>query len=133
MSTTSSATAGSLEPPYRHLDVERRDDVWSARLRQTQLDEPSVHELGNELLTLVDTEGCRKLVLILGPDELVCLYSVLLSKLVTLQKHLNAVGGGLKLAEVGPATLSIFEACRLSALFDFAPDRASAIAGFSNQ
>src|SRR5262245_54338587 len=101
---------------YRHLDVERTGEVWTAHLKHTQLDEPAAHELGSELLGLVDNDGCRKLVLVLGPDEVVCLYSLLLAKLVTLQKHLSAVGGMLKLAEVGPATRGIFEVCRLASL-----------------
>lgn len=116
--------------PYRHVDVEQIGDVWCARLRQTQLDEQSVDELGEELIALVVRENCRKLVLCLGPEEIVCLYSVLLSKLVLLHKRLQDVGGALKLADVAPATRGIFEACNLTGLFDFVADRATALEQF---
>jgi anti-anti-sigma factor len=122
----------ALSRSGRHLDVERIGDVTCARFRTTKLDESTVHELGAELLALVDQDGCRKLVVCLGPEEIVCLYSVLLSKLVTLQKHLLALGGVLRLAAVGPATKAIFEVCRLNNLFEFSPDRATAIAELSH-
>jgi anti-anti-sigma regulatory factor len=82
------------------------------------------------LVRLVEEDGCRKMVLTLGPPEPEFLYSIFLAKLVSLQRRLRERGGALKLTGVGPNTLRIFEACRLVPLFDFAPDQDAAVAGF---
>jgi anti-anti-sigma factor len=90
-----------------------------------------VYELGDELHHLAAQDGCRKMVLSLGPPEPQFLYSVFLAKLVTLQRRLQARGGKLKIADTTPETRDIFDACGLTNLFDFAPDRATALASFA--
>jgi anti-anti-sigma factor len=121
-----------MERPYRHIDVERIGEVFCVRLRQSRLDETALYELCDELTCLLREDGCRKLVLSLGPEEPQCLYSVFLAKLVTLRRQLRGEGGALKLCEVAPDTLEIFDVCRLTPLFDFYPDKASAVAAFAN-
>ena len=118
-----------MDRPYRHLDVECQGDVYCARLTRTHLDEAALNELGQEMTRLVD-EGCRKLVLSLGPDSPQCMYSVFLAKLVTLRRRLHECGGSLKITDAGPDTLRLFEVCRLRDYFDFTPDRSTAIASF---
>jgi anti-anti-sigma factor len=120
-----------MERPYRHIEVERHGDVFWIRLRQPKLEEGALHELSEDLNTLLAADGCTKLVFSLGPEEPQCLYSIFLAKLVGLQRRLKAAGGGLKLAEVSPDTLRIFDACGLTALFTFVPDKAAAIAAFA--
>jgi anti-anti-sigma factor len=121
-----------MERPYRHIDVEPAGDVFYARLRQSRMDENALYEMGDELTRLVREDGCRKLILSLGPEEPECLYSVFLAKLVGLRRDLLAAGGGLKLCHVKPETLRIFDVCRLTPLFDFYPDKAAALAAFSS-
>lgn len=121
-----------MERPYRHIAIERAGDVHCVRLTEPKLDENGLHELSDELNRLLAEGGCRKLVLSLGPDEPQFLYSVFLAKLVGLQRRLQAVAGGLKLCHVGPDTMQIFEACRLTPLFAFYPDRAAAVAAFGD-
>jgi hypothetical protein len=121
-----------MESSYRHITVERAGDVFCVRLARPRLDETAVLELADEWNALIDREGCRKLVLSLGPEDPECLYSVFLAKLVSLQRRLQEKGGALKLAEAGPHTLNIFEACRLKTFFDFIPDRAGAIEALSS-
>ena|SRR5207302_4142788 len=120
-----------MERPFRHLDVERQGEVYCVRLRQSRLDETALYEVWDEIYSLIDRDGCRKMVLSLGPEEPQCLYSVFLAKLVSLQRRLQVKGGVLKIADASPDTVGIFEACRLKELFDFAPDRASAVAALS--
>jgi hypothetical protein len=117
-----------MERPHPLLDVERLQDVFCVRLRQPRLEESDIFAVADALLSLVEQEGCRKLVLSLGPEEPNCLYSVFLAKLVTLQRRLQACGGALKIAEASDDTIRIFEACRLKNLFDFQPTRAAAVA-----
>ncbi len=120
-----------MDRPYRHIDVETAGDVHCVKLRETKLDENALYELTDELGALVGEDGCSKVVLTLGPEEPQFLYSVFLAKLVTLQRRLRAKGGALKLADVAADTVRIFDACRLTPLFDFQPDRAAALASFS--
>lgn len=108
--------------PYRHIDVERRGQVFCVRLRQTRLDEPQIYELFGELNGLVSDEGCRTLALSLGPESPECLYSVFLAKLIALQRLLQENGGELVLCHAQPAVRTIFQACRLDHLFRFQAD-----------
>jgi anti-anti-sigma factor len=116
--------------PYTMIDVEKKGDVSCVRFRESRLNEDELYALCGELVRLVDEDGCRKMVLSLGPPEPEFLYSIFLAKLVSLQRRLREKGGALRLADVGPNTLRIFDACRLVPLFDFAPDREAALAGF---
>jgi anti-anti-sigma factor len=121
-----------MERPYRHIEIERPGDVHCIRLRQPQLDEAALYELCDELTQLVAQDGCRKMVLSLGPEEPRFLYSIFLAKLVTLQRRLQAGDGGLKLCDVGPDTKNIFEACGLVRLFEFYPDKGAALQAFAS-
>jgi len=120
-----------MDRRYRQIEVERQGDVFCVRLRQRNMSEEDLHQFSDELNDLVERQGCRKLVLNLGPQGPLCLYSIFLAKLVSLQRRLSQAGGGLQLAHVGPDIYKIFEACRLQTLFSFAPDQSSAIAALS--
>ena len=67
----------------------------------------------------------------LGPGALHCLYSVFLAKLVMCQRLLRERGGAMKLCDLTPEVRGVFEACKLHELFEFAQDRASAVAAFA--
>ena len=95
---------------YRHIVVERKIDVFCIHLRQRKLDESEIYALADELLHLISAEGCRKMVISLGPDEPQCLYSVFLAKLISVRRHLMEKGGALKLCEAGSAVTDVFAA-----------------------
>ncbi len=109
-----------MPAPYRHLDVEHRADVCCVRLRHRHLDEAQLSEMTDELLNLVQVEGCCKMALSLGPEPPLFLYSVFLARLVSLQRQLRERGGSLVLCELRPELYRIFEACRLDTQFHFA-------------
>jgi anti-anti-sigma factor len=117
-----------MAPPLKHIAVERQGDVFCVRLCKHQMDEPDILEMADEVVALIDKQGCRKMVLSLGPGELDCLYSVFLAKLVMIRRHLTERGGVLKLCEASPETIGVFEACRLADYFEFVPDKATALA-----
>lgn len=117
-----------MKRPYRYIDVDRGGDVFCVRLRQLAYDEAELEELGAEIARLVDEEGCRRLVLNLGPDDPQFLFSVFLAKLVNLQKRLEADGGQLALAGLNPTTSSIFQASGLEPFFAFFKDAQEAVA-----
>jgi hypothetical protein len=117
---------------YRHLIVERHGNVACARLAKIRLDENEVHELTAELLRL-GREGCPRIALSLGPRTPECLYSVFLARLISLQRHLGEIGGGLKLCECGPQLLDILDACGLLDRFDIVADPKAALAQWGVQ
>jgi hypothetical protein len=107
---------------YRFITVERQGDTDCVRLQNPRLEEGEIHLVGNELIDLCESGGCRKMALSLGPKTPDCLYSVFLAKLITVRNTLARHGGQLVLCEVGPVAFSVFEACLLHREFTFAPD-----------
>jgi anti-sigma B factor antagonist len=120
-----------MERVYRHISFELKRDVFCVRLLRNRLEEEDILAMAEELLSLVTERGCRKMVLCLGPGLLDCLYSVFLATLVMVQRNIVQHGGALKLCEVSPETLEVFQACQLQKYFDFEPDQAAALAGLA--
>ena len=114
--------------PYRHIDIERRGEVFCVTLLQTRLDEAMIYEMAADLRGLVMDGGCRKMALSLGPDSPECMYSVFLAKLISLQRLLREQKGELVLCHVQPVVRDIFAACCLEQLFCFMPDFETALA-----
>jgi anti-anti-sigma factor len=117
-----------MERAYQHISFERKENVFCVRLQRKRLEEHDILAMADELLSLINDQGCRKMILCLGPDALDCLYSVFMATLVTIRRNLIERGGALKLCEVPPETLEVFQACQLKQYFDFAPDQATALA-----
>jgi anti-anti-sigma factor len=113
--------------PSRHIVVERDNNVCTIRLRRGRMNEADILEMSDQIIGLIHDEGCRKMVISLGPGQLECLYSVFLAKLVMIRRIMNEAGGQLKLCDASPETVGVFEACHLKELFDFQPDKAAAI------
>jgi hypothetical protein len=118
---------------YRHIRVERHDDVFCVRLKTTRLEETEIHQVGTELIDLCERQGCRKMALSLGPEPPDCLYSVFLAKLVSVRNALRRHGGQLVLCEVGPIAFQVFEACLLHREFAFVSDFATARIAFQDR
>ena len=121
-----------MESSYRHIVVEETHDVYFVSLKDTRLDEDEVYQLADEMLSLINDRGCRKLIFALGPESPDCLYSVFIAKLLMLRRRMVEVGGVMKLCCVSPHVRSVFEACQLTDYFEFLPDKAAAIASFGN-
>jgi len=113
--------------PYQNIEVRPDGDVSCVCIRQRRLDEAAIHAVGTELLQLIDQDGCRRMVLSLGPGSLECLYSIFMAKLVSVQRRIQDRQGALVLCDVTPDVVTVFEACRLRTFFEFAPDRAAAV------
>ena len=110
--------------PYEFFAIERVGEAICARLQRPRIEDHQMEDFGAELARLVDEENCRKLVLHLGPGELECLKSMLLAKLIKLQRRLDTLGGALALTEVGEETRGIFKVAGIEKYFHFYPDRA---------
>jgi anti-anti-sigma factor len=112
---------------FQHVIVDRKGDIFCVRLRKTRLEENEIHELSDELSSLISEQSCRKLTLSLGPEEPQCLYSVFLAKLISVRRRILEAGGAMVLCDASPAVRDVFAACQLHDYFDFTPDTASAI------
>ncbi len=121
-----------MERVYRHISFEQRQDVFCVRLQHNRLEEEEILVMAQELLSLIHVQGCRKMILCLGPGSLNCLYSVFMAALVMIRRNLVERGGVLKLCEVSSETLEVFQACHLKQYFDFEPDQAAALADLTN-
>lgn len=119
--------------PYVFIDVEKPGDACCVRLRSPRVEDHHMEDLGAELARLIDEENCRHMVLNLGPEEPECLISVLLAKLINLQRRLESLGGGLALAQVSDHTRTIFRAAGIEKYFHFYPDQAAAMQAFAAQ
>jgi hypothetical protein len=120
-----------MSRPYRYLNVERVGDVFCVGIRLHRLDESGIHALADEIVRLVTEEGCRKMALSLGPEEPAFLFSVFLSKLVMIRRRLVEVGGRLALCDASANVRGVFAATRLDEHFEFAADRAAAVAALN--
>jgi anti-sigma B factor antagonist len=117
-----------MEKNYRYLDVEKAEDIFHVHLKQTRLEETEIEALGNELISLVTVDGCRKLIFDLGNNSPSVLFSLFLAKLVLVHRKLLEANGAMRLCAVKPHIMEVFQACRLENYFEFAPDRQSALA-----
>jgi anti-anti-sigma factor len=120
-----------MERPYHQIEFERQGDVYRVRLLHSQFDENGLEALSAEVARLIDEDGCRKMVLSLGPEDPLCLYSVFLAKLVNLQRRLAGAGGALVLAGLSENTQHIFQVAGLHKFFLFFPDSAKAVEALS--
>lgn len=120
-----------MERPFTQIEVELHGDAFCVCLRHPRLDEKGLEELGAEISRLIDEQGCRKMVINLGPEDPLCLYSVFLAKLVNLQRRLQVNGGVMALAQVSPDTLKIFQVTGLEKFFTFFPTQEAALAGLT--
>jgi anti-anti-sigma factor len=120
-----------MESSHRYIDVERDGDVHCISFRDHNMDEPSIRAMSDEVETMILKDGCRKLVISLGP--LRCLYSVLIARLIKVRQAMAAQAGRLKLCDVTPESMNVFIQCQLQDYFEFTKDRASAIAALKKE
>ncbi|MBI3407422.1 MAG: STAS domain-containing protein [Planctomycetes bacterium] len=116
-----------MERPFKQIEVERVEGAFCVRIRKVELDEKSLEDVGAEIARLIDEENGLHIILNLGPKDPLCLYSVLLAKLISLQRRLQKIGGELALANLGPETKKIFQVAGLEKFFSFYPDQTAAL------
>ncbi len=100
----------------RILHVEEVGDTTIIRFVDRKLlGEDTCRVIGDELFSLVDGLGRRKLILDFQAVEY--LASAVVGKFLTLNKKLKAHGGQLTLRNVSPDIYNFFEVSRLNLLF----------------
>lgn len=119
----------SAQPRRRRLEVEDIGDVTVVKFADKKiLDEQNIQVIGEQLFSLVDELGRRKILLNFGNVEY--LSSAALGKLITLNKKVNAVGGRLILCSIDPQIYEVFEITRLNKLFNIQHEEQAALQAF---
>ena len=104
------------QPPQSRLDAEGLGDVTVVSFRDKKiLDEQNIQVISEQLFSLVDDPGRRKLLLNFGNVEY--LSSTALEMLITLNKKVTQAGGELILCNIAPQIYEIFEITKLNKLF----------------
>src|SRR5438034_7389742 len=117
------------QPRRRRLEVEDIGDVTVINFVDRKiLDEQNIQVIGEQLFSLVDQDGRRKLLLNFGNVEY--LSSAALGKLITLNKKLQAVGGRLILCNIDPQIYEVFEITKLDKFFNIQKEEQAALQSF---
>src|SRR5207248_7092431 len=116
-------------PRRRRLEVEDIGDVTVVNFTDRKiLDEQNIQAIGEQLFSLVDEAGRRKILLNFGNVEY--LSSAALAKLITLNKKLQQAGGRLILCNIDPSIYEVFEITKLNKLFNIQPEEQAALQAF---
>jgi anti-sigma B factor antagonist len=119
----------SQPPRRRRLEVEDIGDVTVVNFVDRRiLDEQNIQIIGEQLFSLVDEVGRRKILLNFGNVEF--LSSAALGKLIALHKKLQAVGGRLILCNIDPEIYEVFEITRLDKFFNIKKEEQAALQAF---
>jgi len=113
-------------PEKKFFAAESKDGVLIIRFfPRVYLTGLVAEEVGDQLFKLVDEQGCRRLVLNFANVD--SLTSLIIGKLVNLQKKIQAVGGRLALCEVTPVVLEILDLLRLTTMITNLPTEQQAV------
>lgn len=117
------------QPRRRRLEVEDIGDITVVNFTDRKiLDEPNIQMIGEQLFSLVDESGRKKILLNFGNVEY--LSSAALGKLITLNKKLQAVGGRLILCNIDKQIYEVFEITKLNKLFTIHKEEQAALQAF---
>jgi anti-sigma B factor antagonist len=117
------------QPRRRRLEVEDIGDVNVVNFTDRKiLDEQNIQLIGEQLFSLVDESGRKKILLNFGNVEY--LSSAALGKLITLNKKLQGAGGKLILCNIDPQIYEVFEITKLNKLFNIKAEEQAALQEF---
>lgn len=121
----------STQPRRRRLEVEDIGEVTVVNFVDKKiLDEQNIQVIGEQLYSLVEELGRRKLLLNFNNVEY--LSSAALGKFLTLNKKVNTAGGKLILCNINSDIYEVFEITKLNKLFVIQKDEQAALQAFSS-
>ena len=113
----------------RRLEVEPIGDVTVVNFVDRKiLDEQNIQVIGEQLFSLVDEQGLRKILLNFSNVEY--LSSAALGKLITLNKKLQQAGGKLILCNIDAHIFEVFEITKLDRFFKIIKEEQAALQAF---
>jgi anti-sigma B factor antagonist len=114
---------------HKRIDVSKVGDVTVVKFVDKKiLDEAGILELGAELFSLVEHDNRRSIVL--NFDNVDFLSSAALGKLITLDRKVKSAQGRLKMSNIRPEILEVFQITKLNKVFDIRGEEAEAISAF---
>ena len=120
------------EEEKSYLKVTRNQGVCVAEFEDRKiLEELSIHEIGERLSNLVNSEPKLKLVLSFRNVE--HLSSAALGMLIALRSQVREKDGQLKLSNIRPQIYEVFKITKLSKLFEIHDTAAQAMQAFTEQ
>ena len=118
-----------MSTAHRRISVSDSGAVAVVRFVDRKIvDESQVGELGAELFDLVDKEKRRAILLNFTGVEFIS--SAALGKLITLDRRVKTAKARMKLSDVCPEIMEVFEITKLSRMFDIRGSEAEALAAF---
>lgn len=119
----------SPQPRRRRLEVEDIGDITVVNFVDKRiLDDQTIQIIGEQLFSLVDELGRRKILLNFSNVEF--LSSAALGKLITLNKKLQSASGKLVLSNIDKQIFEVFVITRLDKLFVIHPDEQTGLQAF---
>lgn len=116
-------------PRRRRLEVEDIGEVAVVNFTDKKiLDEQNIQLIGEQLFSLVDELGRKKILLNFRNVEY--LSSAALGKFITLNKKVNGAAGKLVLCNIDPQIYEVFEITKLNKLFNIIKDEQAALQAF---
>ena len=113
----------------RRIEVEEVGDVAVVKFVDKRiLDEQNIQLIGEQLFSLVDDDGRRKILLDFTTVEY--LSSAALGKLITMNKKVRAASGQLRLCSIKPEIYEVFEITKLNRIFKIHDDEDAALESF---
>jgi anti-sigma B factor antagonist len=108
-------------PRHALLEVAAAQGAAAVRVLPRALDEATARAVGQQLLDVADGLGGGVVCLDLG--SVTYLTSTMLASLLDVQKKLRAAGGRLRLYNLTPIALELFQVTRLNQVFEVFPER----------
>ena len=114
---------------HKRIDVSKVGDVTVVRFVDKKiLDEAGIQELGAELFFLIEHDNRRSI--LLNFENVDFLSSAALGKLITLARKVKAAQGRLKMSNIRPEILEVFQITKLNKVFDIRAEEAEAVSAF---
>ncbi len=119
----------STQPRRRRLEVEDHGEVTVVNFIDRKiLDEQNIAKIGEDLFSLVEELGRKKILLNFSNVEY--LSSAALGKFISLNKKVQQAGGKLLMCNINPDIMEVFEITRLDRLFSIQRDEQTALEAF---
>jgi len=119
-----------MEQPSTHVKIKREGDVAIVQFADRKiLEELSIHEIGEELHRLAESQPNVKLLLDFGNVD--HLASAALGMLITLHKKVQERNGSLKLSNINRQIYQVFKITRLNRVFEIHDTAEQALEAFA--
>ena len=117
------------QPRRRRLEWEDLGDVTVVTFTDKKiLEEPAIQDLGDQLTSLVEEMGKRRL--LLNFTQVESLSSAALGKLVTLNRKIKEAQGMLVLCGINANIMEVFEITKLNQIIDIRRDEQEGLQAF---